>query len=144
MADPFTVAVSVAGLTSLGIQLAQGLKKYADSAIDSKGRVQAISLEIELAVQVIKTLDCPSVKKRNMAMWPTIEKKVERSRDDLEKIKLTLQILMSVMMYAKMFASTTDSEDAAQQRLEIRRLQEEERGSTCHVEISRSRGYYDA
>jgi hypothetical protein len=57
MADPFTIAVSVAGLTSLGIQLAQGLKKYADSAIDSKGRILAISINIELAVQVIKTLD---------------------------------------------------------------------------------------
>ncbi|KAH0014952.1 hypothetical protein KCU78_g8429, partial [Aureobasidium melanogenum] len=57
MGDPFTIAVSVAGLTSLGIQLAQGLKKYADSALDSKGRILAISIDIELAVQVLKTLD---------------------------------------------------------------------------------------
>jgi hypothetical protein len=52
MADPFTIAVSVTG-----IQLAQGLKKYADSALDSKVRILAISIDIELAVQVIKPLD---------------------------------------------------------------------------------------
>lgn len=57
MADSFTITVSVAGLASLGVQLAQGLKKYADSALDSKGRILAISIDIELAVQVIKTLD---------------------------------------------------------------------------------------
>lgn len=57
MADPFTIAVSVVGLTSLGIQLAQGLKKYAGSALDPKGRILAISIDIELAVQVIKTLE---------------------------------------------------------------------------------------
>lgn len=145
MADPFTIAVSVAGLTSLGIQLAQGLKKYADSAIDSKGRILAISLDIELAVQVIKTLDAmlhdssgqapltedskklakdvvsqcqdlfhrinellPEIKqiglrKRDIINWPRIEEKVELFRSNLEKIKLTLQLLMSVMVYAAMF-----------------------------------------
>jgi hypothetical protein len=61
MGHPFTIAVSVAGLTSLGIQLAQGLKKYADSALDSKGRILAISTDIELAVQVIRTLRCKTL-----------------------------------------------------------------------------------
>ena len=142
MADPFTIAVSVAGLTSLGIQLAQGLKKYADSALDSKGRILAISIDIELAVQVIKTLDVTlqntsspvsmtddaeklakdvikqcqdlfdaiketlpnleptGIKKMDMIKRPTIESKVELFRSNLEKIKLTLQRLMSVMINA--------------------------------------------
>jgi hypothetical protein len=141
MADPFTIAVSVAGLASLGIQLAQGLKKYADSALDSKGRILSISIDIELAVQVIKTLDAtlqnassrafltddakklakdvvsqcqklfgdinallPDIKlvdlnRMNMIKWPVIEAKVELFRGNLEKIKLTLQLLMSVMIY---------------------------------------------
>jgi hypothetical protein len=145
MADPFTIAVSVAGLASLGIQLAQGLKKYADSALDSKGRILSISIDIELAVQVIKTLDAtlqnassrafltddakklakdvvsqcqklfgdinallPDIKlvdlnRMNMIKWPVIEAKVELFRGNLEKIKLTLQLLMSVMIYAAMF-----------------------------------------
>ena len=145
MADPFTIAVSVAGLTSLGIQLAQGLKKYADSALDSKGRILAISIDIELAVQVIKTLEATlqntssrasltddakklakdvvsqcqdlfheinallpvvklaHLKKTDMIRWPIVEAKVELFRGNLEKIKLTLQLLMSVMIYAAMF-----------------------------------------
>lgn len=57
MADPFNIEVSVAGLTSLGLRLAQGLKRYADSAIDSKGRILALSLDVELAVQITRTLD---------------------------------------------------------------------------------------
>jgi hypothetical protein len=145
MDDPFTIAVSVAGLASLGIQLAQGLKKYADSAVDAKGRILAISIDIELAVQVIKTLDAtlqnassralltddakklakdvvsqcqhifhdingllPDIKlvglrKMDMIKWPIIEAKVKLFRGNLEKIKLTLQLLKSVMIYASMF-----------------------------------------
>jgi hypothetical protein len=141
MADPFTIAVSVAGLASLGIQLAQGLKKYADSALDSKGRISAISIDIELAIQVIKTLDATlqntssqalltddakklvqdvvsqckdifddinallpdiklvGIKRMHRVKWPIIEVKVELCRGNLEKIKLTLQLLMSVMIY---------------------------------------------
>jgi hypothetical protein len=144
MADPFTIAVSVAGLASLGIQLAQGLKKYADSALDSKGRILAISIDIGLAVQVIKTLDatlqnasrralltdddkklakdvvsqCKDIfdeinallpdielvglKKRDRIKWPIIEAKVDLFRGNLEKIKLTLQLFMSVMIYTTM------------------------------------------
>ncbi|KAH0370744.1 hypothetical protein KCU65_g2289, partial [Aureobasidium melanogenum] len=168
MGDPFTIAVSVAGLTSLGIQLAQGLKKYADSALDSKGRILAISIDIELAVQVIKTLEVTlqntssrvsmtddaeklakdvikqcqdlfdaikemlpdlkpiGLKKMDMIKWPTIESKVELFRSNLEKIKLTLQLLMSVMIYAAISSSTVQPETIAEQRLEIRRLLEEE------------------
>ncbi|THY33692.1 hypothetical protein D6D00_00819 [Aureobasidium pullulans] len=57
MADPFTIAVSVGGLASLGIQLLQGLNKYAGSALDSKGRIKAISTDISLTVQVVQALD---------------------------------------------------------------------------------------
>lgn len=57
MADPFTIAVSVAGLASLGLQLADTLNKYAGSAVDSKGRAQAIREDIELAVKVFETLE---------------------------------------------------------------------------------------
>ncbi|THV93093.1 hypothetical protein D6D26_08303 [Aureobasidium pullulans] len=57
MADPFTIAVSVGGLASLGIQLLQGLNKYAGSALDSKGRIKAISTDIGLTVQVVQALD---------------------------------------------------------------------------------------
>lgn len=145
MADPFTIAVLVAGLASLGMQLAQGLKKYADSALDSKGRILAISMDIELAVQVIKTLDvtlqnassrallkddarklakdvvsqCKDIfdginallpdikivglKRMDKIKWPIIEAKVELFRGNLEKIKLTLQLLMSVITFAAMF-----------------------------------------
>lgn len=56
MADPFTIAVSVAGLASLGLQLADTLNKYAGSAVDSKGRAQAIREDVELAVEVFKQL----------------------------------------------------------------------------------------
>lgn len=56
MIDPFTLAVSIGGLTSLGIQCTQGLHKYAGSALDSKGRIEAISTDIRLAVQVVTSL----------------------------------------------------------------------------------------
>ena len=57
MADPFTIAVSVGGLARLGIQLLQGLNKYAGSALGSKGRIKAISTDIGLTVQVVQALD---------------------------------------------------------------------------------------
>ncbi|CAD0083746.1 unnamed protein product [Aureobasidium vineae] len=57
MADPFTIAASVGGLTSLGIQLLQSLNKYTGSALDSKGRIKAISMDIDLTVQVFQALD---------------------------------------------------------------------------------------
>ncbi|THY81637.1 hypothetical protein D6C95_09035 [Aureobasidium pullulans] len=57
MADPFTIAVSVGGLASLAIQLLQGLNKYAGSALDSKGRIKAISTDIGLTVQVVQALN---------------------------------------------------------------------------------------
>jgi hypothetical protein len=38
-----------------------------------------------------------------MIKWPIIEAKVEVFRGNLEKIKLTLQLLMSVMIHASMF-----------------------------------------
>jgi hypothetical protein len=143
MADPFTFTVLVTGLTSLGTQLAQSLKRYADSTIDSKGRILAISLDVELAVQVVRTFDamlqkassrasltedaklakdvvtqCQNVfdgiskmlpdidliglKKMDAIKWAIIEAKVELFRGDLERIKLTLQLLMSIMIYAAM------------------------------------------
>jgi hypothetical protein len=43
------------------------------------------------------------LKKTDMIKWPVIEAKVELFRGNLEKIKLTLQLLMSVMIYAAMF-----------------------------------------
>ncbi|KAG9518147.1 hypothetical protein KCV07_g5774, partial [Aureobasidium melanogenum] len=57
MGDSFTLVVSAAGLASFGIQLLQGLNKYAGSALESKDRIRAISADIELAVQVVQALD---------------------------------------------------------------------------------------
>ncbi|THY25677.1 hypothetical protein D6D01_04988 [Aureobasidium pullulans] len=57
MADPFTIVVFVGGLANLGIQLLQGLNKYAGSALDSKGRIKAISTDIGLTIQVAQALD---------------------------------------------------------------------------------------
>ncbi|THY94661.1 hypothetical protein D6C93_05274 [Aureobasidium pullulans] len=68
MADPFTIAVSVAGLASLGLQLADTLNKYAGSAVDSKDRAQAIREDINLAVQVFKTLETTVRNDANRAM----------------------------------------------------------------------------
>ncbi|KAG9523936.1 hypothetical protein KCV07_g2281, partial [Aureobasidium melanogenum] len=159
----------------LGIQLAQGLKKYADSALDSKGRILAISTDIELAVQVINTLDATlqntssrasmtndakrltkdvikqrqdlfaaikailldlspiGIKKMDMVKWPTIESKVELMRSNFEKIKITMQLLISVMIYAAISSSTIQTESIANQRLEIRRLQEEEAAAEARL-----------
>lgn len=54
--DPFGLAVAVAGLASLGIQLVQGLNEYAGSALDSKGRITFILTDVKLANQVIQSL----------------------------------------------------------------------------------------
>lgn len=54
--DPFGLAVAVAGLASLGIQLVQGLNQYAGSALDSKGRITFILTDVKLANQVIQSL----------------------------------------------------------------------------------------
>jgi hypothetical protein len=144
MIDPFSIAVSVGGLTSLGIQLLQSLNKYADSALDSKGRIKAISTDVSLAIQVFQALettikdeanraminddaerlareaiaqcqdiftriqatlpelgpDGPSM--RNKITYPLIEPKLQLLRGNLEKIKTTLQLLMSVIVFAAM------------------------------------------
>jgi hypothetical protein len=44
------------------------------------------------------------VKKMDMIKWPTIESKVELMRSNLGKIKITMQLLMSVMIYAAVFS----------------------------------------
>lgn len=143
--DPFTIAVSVAGLTSLGLQLLDGLNKYAGSALNSRGRITAISTDVNLANQVIKSLstvivddeanrgeisdeavnigrdaikqcwkifegikdtlpkvEATSLRKRDIARWPFMEPKLDLLRGELEKIKATLQLLMSVVTYAAM------------------------------------------
>jgi hypothetical protein len=68
MGDPFTLVVSAAGLASFGIQLLQGLNKYAGSALDSRDRIRAISTDIELAVQVVKALDATIKDDANRAL----------------------------------------------------------------------------
>ncbi|CAD0093479.1 unnamed protein product [Aureobasidium mustum] len=95
MADPFTIAVSVAGLTSLGIQLLQSLKKYAGSALDSKGRITAISTDIGLAVQVFQTLETTIQDEANRAMMNADAERLAREaitqcRDIFGKILSTL------------------------------------------------------
>ncbi|KAG9674562.1 hypothetical protein KCU99_g6580, partial [Aureobasidium melanogenum] len=68
MGDPFTLVVSAAGLASFGIQLLQGLNKYAGSALDSRDRIRAISTDIELAVQVVQALDATIKDDANRAL----------------------------------------------------------------------------
>lgn len=68
MSDPFTLVVSAAGLASFGIQLLQGLNKYAGSALDSRERISAISTDIELAVQVVQALDATIKDDANKAL----------------------------------------------------------------------------
>lgn len=144
MADPFSIAVSVGGLVSLGIQLLQGLNQYTGSALDSKGRIKAISADIQLTVQVVQTLDTTIQDDTNRAMmkddaarliqetiaqcrdtfakiqstlpklsttgprkidvitWPFVEPKLDLLRGNLEKLKTSLQLLMSVIILAAM------------------------------------------
>lgn len=144
MADPFTIAISTAGLVSLGIQLLQGLNQYAGSALDSKGRIKAISTDIDLTIQIVKALDttiqddankammtndaarlaietiaqCRDVfakiqstlseysatgpRRRDVITWPFIEPKLDILRGNLEKLKTSLQLLMSVIIFAAM------------------------------------------
>ncbi|KAH0392482.1 hypothetical protein KCU89_g13416, partial [Aureobasidium melanogenum] len=68
MGDPFTLVVSAAGLASFGIQLLQGLNKYAGSALNSRDRIRAISTDIELAVQVVQALDATIKDDANRAL----------------------------------------------------------------------------
>jgi len=51
-----SLAASIVGLVSLGIQISQGLNLYIDSASNARPRVQAIATDIELAIQVVKEL----------------------------------------------------------------------------------------
>ncbi|KAG9694434.1 hypothetical protein KCU95_g1973, partial [Aureobasidium melanogenum] len=68
MGDPFTLVVSAAGLASFGIQLLQGLNKYAGSALESRDRIRAISTDIEPAVQVVQALDATIKDDANRAL----------------------------------------------------------------------------
>lgn len=68
MSDPFTLVVSAVGLASFGIQLLQGLNKYAGSALDSRDRIRAISTDIGLAVQVVQALDATIKDDANRAL----------------------------------------------------------------------------
>ncbi|CAD0110316.1 unnamed protein product [Aureobasidium uvarum] len=95
MADPFTIAVSVGGLTSLGIQLLQGLNQYVGSAIDSKGRIKAISIDIDLTVEVFKSLETTIQDDTNRAMMnDTAERLIREAiiqcQDIFTKIQSTL------------------------------------------------------
>lgn len=95
MTDPFTIAVSVAGLASLGLQLADTLNKYAGSAVDSKGRIKAISTDIGLAVQVIRALDTTIQDEANRAMMnadalDTARDAIAQCQNIFEKIQSTL------------------------------------------------------
>jgi hypothetical protein len=51
-----SLAASIVGLVSLGIQIGQGLNLYIDSASNAKPRVQAIATDIDLAIQVVHEL----------------------------------------------------------------------------------------
>jgi len=150
MTDPFTIAVSVAGLASFGLQLADGLNKYASSTIDSKGRVKAILYDTKLTTSVLQQFE--AILKEDTAVslsdaakgiasdaisgcqkvfedihllilgtktpvstalggkdfetsfskrlkWPFVEPKLELLRSNLEKIKTTLQLLISLVTY---------------------------------------------
>ncbi|KAG9596828.1 hypothetical protein KCU98_g15376, partial [Aureobasidium melanogenum] len=95
MADPFSIAVSVGGLVSLGIQLVQGLSQYAGSALDSKGRIKAISTDIDITVQVVQTLDTTIQDEANRAMMKDdaarlIQETIAQCRDIFTKIQSTL------------------------------------------------------
>ncbi|KAG9546811.1 hypothetical protein KCU71_g16763, partial [Aureobasidium melanogenum] len=95
MADPFSIAVSVGGLVSLGIQLVQGLNQYAGSALDSKGRIRAISTDINLTVQVVQTLDTTIQDEANKATMKDdaarlIQETIAQCRDIFTKIQSTL------------------------------------------------------
>jgi hypothetical protein len=61
-----SLAASIVGLVSLGIQVGQGLNLYIDSASNAKPRVQAIATDIDLAIQVVRelgsTIDDPTSK----------------------------------------------------------------------------------
>lgn len=162
MADPFSLVVSIAGLASFGVQLVQVLNAYAGSATDAKGRIRAISNDINVTVQVLaivkdnlqdeKHRQCMteeaellagstvqmcddifkqidrllqgSIKKASSSAkpdsatsasevavpvsllqklkWPFLEPKLDILRGNLEKVKTTLQLLMSVVTFAAM------------------------------------------
>jgi hypothetical protein len=51
-----SLAASIVGLVSLGIQIGQGLSLYIDSASNAKPCVQAIATDIDLAIQVVHEL----------------------------------------------------------------------------------------
>lgn len=80
MADPFTIAVSVARFASLGLQLADTLNKYVGSAVDSKDRAQAIRENINLAVQVFKTLETTVQNDANWAMMNDDSQKLVKEK----------------------------------------------------------------
>jgi hypothetical protein len=69
-------------------------------AKDVVSQCQDLFKAINAMIPDIKLL---GVKKIDMIKWPIIEAKVEVFRGNLEKIKLTLQLLMSVMIHASMF-----------------------------------------
>ncbi|KAH0359853.1 hypothetical protein KCU65_g9739, partial [Aureobasidium melanogenum] len=177
MADPFSIAVSVGGLVSLGIQLLQGLNQYAGSAIDSKGRIKAISTDIDLTVKVVQTLDttiqdeanraimkddaarliqdtvaqCRDIftkiqstlpehsaagpRKRDIIAWPFIEPKLDLLRNNLEKLKTTLQLLMNVIVLAAMSKRQVEQASVDQQRQQIEKLLEEKAAAEARLQV---------
>lgn len=50
------IAAAIAGIVGLGMQVSQGLNLYIDSASDAKPRMQAIAIDIDLALEVVYEL----------------------------------------------------------------------------------------
>ncbi|THV74137.1 hypothetical protein D6D17_06304 [Aureobasidium pullulans] len=63
-----SLAASIVGLISLGIQISQGLNLYIDSASNAKPRVQAIATDVDLAIQVVTQLEITIGEPRNKAL----------------------------------------------------------------------------
>lgn len=56
MAELVGLAASITGLISLGLQVFEGLKAYTDSAHDSNNRVTGITIDVNLTLEVVKSL----------------------------------------------------------------------------------------
>jgi hypothetical protein len=144
------LAASAVGLAAFGLQLTGILNKYASSAKDADGRIDAILYDVRLTTAVLgqfgeyldentqvsmseeaKTITKNAVERcktvfdeihmlitgkklsnqsnvagtrvevniRKRLAWPFVEPKLELWRSNLEKIKTTLQLLMSLLTW---------------------------------------------
>lgn len=88
-----SLAASIVGLISLGIQVGQGLNLYIGSASNANPRVEAIATDIDLAIQVVRelksTVEDPISKalindnaqlmaKRTISQFHSVFKQIER------------------------------------------------------------------